>query len=81
MVSRLGGYVTALYILLPLGKASAFLGLQLAVFGVCLGGSFAPNHKGMPLVPKTMKLDFLRRQVLMSRNIRGGLVPTSRWAA
>jgi fatty acid desaturase len=26
----------------------------------------------MPIVPATMKLDFLRRQVLMSRNIRGG---------
>lgn len=72
VVSRLGLYVTALYVLLPIGKASAFLGLQLAVFGVILGASFAPNHKGMPLVPKTMKLDFLRRQVLMSRNIRGG---------
>jgi fatty acid desaturase len=74
IVSRIGGYVTALYLLLPVGKASAFLGIQLAVFGVCLGASFAPNHKGMPLVPATMKLDFLRRQVLMSRNIRGGLL-------
>ncbi|WP_328322716.1 acyl-CoA desaturase [Kribbella sp. NBC_00382] len=74
VVSRLGLYVTALYVVLPLGKASAFLGLQLAVFGVCLGGSFAPNHKGMPLVPATMKIDFLRRQVLMSRNIRGGVL-------
>jgi fatty acid desaturase len=74
VVSRIVGYVTALYVLLPVGKASAFLGIQLAVFGVCLGASFAPNHKGMPLVPKTMKLDFLRRQVLMSRNIRGGVL-------
>jgi fatty acid desaturase len=64
--------VAVLLILLPPGKAAAFIGLQLAVFGVCLGASFAPNHKGMPLVPKTMKLDFLRRQVLTSRNIRGG---------
>ena len=56
---------------LPPGKAVAFLGVQMAVFGVCLGGSFAPNHKGMPLVPATTKLDFLRRQVLMSRNVRG----------
>ena len=45
-----------------------------AVFGVLLGGSFAPNHKGMPIVPKNAKVDFLRRQVLMSRNIRGGRV-------
>jgi fatty acid desaturase len=74
VLSRLGAYVAALLIILPIGKASAFLGLQLAVFGVCLGASFAPNHKGMPLVPASMKLDFLRRQVLMSRNIRGGVL-------
>ncbi|ONI69634.1 acyl-CoA desaturase [Kribbella sp. ALI-6-A] len=74
IVSRLGLYVAALFLVLPPGKAAAFLGLQLAVFGVFLGASFAPNHKGMPLVPATMKLDFLRRQVLMSRNIRGGVV-------
>ena len=74
VLSRLGLYVAALLVLLPIGKAGAFLGIQLAVFGVCLGASFAPNHKGMPLVPKTMKLDFLRRQVLMSRNIRGGVL-------
>ena len=73
VASRISLYVAALYFLLPPGKASAFLGLQLAVFGVCLGAAFAPNHKGMPIVPKTMKLDFLRRQVLMSRNIRGGV--------
>ncbi|MGW7679892.1 fatty acid desaturase family protein [Kribbella sp. NPDC054772] len=74
VAGRIGGYLAVLLILLPIGKAGAFLALQLAVFGVCLGGSFAPNHKGMPLVPKTMKLDFLRRQVLMSRNIRGGIL-------
>ena len=28
----------------------------------------------MPIVPKNAKVDFLRRQVLMSRNIRGGLL-------
>ncbi len=74
VISRIVGYLAALYLLLPIGKASAFLGLQLAVFGLCLGASFAPNHKGMPLVPAGMKLDFLRRQVLMSRNIRGGVL-------
>jgi fatty acid desaturase len=39
-----------------------------------MGMAFAPNHKGMPLVPADVKVDFLRRQVLMSRNVRG-----SRW--
>jgi hypothetical protein len=42
------------------------------LFGVLLGGSFAPNHKRMPLVPPGVKVDFLRRQVLMSRNVLGG---------
>ncbi len=69
---RLGAYVAALLILLPPGKAVAFFLVQMAVLGLCLGGSFAPNHKGMPIVPATLKLDFLRRQVLMSRNVRGG---------
>ena len=72
VVTRLGAYVVGLLILLPPGKAVAFFLVQMAVLGLCLGGAFAPNHKGMPIVPATMKLDFLRRQVLMSRNVRGG---------
>jgi fatty acid desaturase len=31
---------------------------------------FAPNHKGMPQVDEDSDLDFLRRQVLTSRNVR-----------
>jgi fatty acid desaturase len=72
LLARLGLYVGLLFALLPPGLAAAFLGVQLAVFGVVLGGSFAPNHKGMPIVPADAEVDFLRRQVLMSRNIRGG---------
>ena len=71
---RLSAYVAALALLLPPGKAVAFFFVQMAVFGLCLGGSFAPSHKGMPIVPRDMKIDFLRRQVMMSRNVRGGLV-------
>ncbi len=72
MAVRLGGYVAALLIVLPPGKAAAFFAIQMGLFGVLLGGVFAPNHKGMPIVPATMKIDFLQRQVLMSRNIAGG---------
>lgn len=57
---------------LPLGMAFAFLGVQLAVFGVYMGASFAPNHKGMPVIAKDAKLDFFSKQVRTSRNIRGG---------
>ena len=59
--------------LLPPGLAAAFFVVQYAVFGLCLGGSFAPSHKGMPIVASTATIDFLRRQVLMSRNVRGGI--------
>ncbi|MEU2348530.1 acyl-CoA desaturase [Modestobacter sp. NPDC049651] len=72
VAGRLAGLVTAVVVVLPPGKAAAFLAVQLGVFGLLLGGSFAPNHKGMPLVPAEARVDFLRRQVLMSRNIDGG---------
>src|SRR5260370_4568244 len=29
----------------------------------------APNHKGMPILEKSSKIDFLRRQVLTARNV------------
>ncbi|CAN5384563.1 acyl-CoA desaturase [soil metagenome] len=72
LTTRISLYVGAIFWLLPLGMAFAFLGVQLAVFGVYMGSSFAPNHKGMPVLPHDSKVDFLRRQVLTSRNIRGG---------
>ncbi|WP_433861844.1 fatty acid desaturase family protein [Streptomyces sp. L7] len=69
---RLSIYVTIVFLMLPVGMAFAFLGVQLAVFGVYMGASFAPNHKGMPLLPAGARVDFLNKQVLTSRNIRGG---------
>jgi fatty acid desaturase len=68
---RIAGYVTLVFFVLSPGIAFAFLGVQLGVFGFYMGMAFAPNHKGMPLVPAEVKIDFLRRQVLMSRNVRG----------
>ncbi|WP_203663834.1 fatty acid desaturase family protein [Actinocatenispora rupis] len=61
----------AVFAVLPVGMAFAFLGVQLAVFGVYMGASFAPNHKGMPIVRADEKLDFFTKQVRTSRNIRG----------
>src|SRR5690606_31247519 len=69
---RLSLYAAAVFWVLPLGMAFAFLGVQLAVFGVYMGASFAPNHKGMAIIPENSKIDFLSKQVLTSRNIRGG---------
>lgn len=67
-----GLYLVPLFAFLPLGLAFAFVGVQMAVFGVYMGASFAPNHKGMALIPADAKPDFLSKQVLTSRNIRGG---------
>lgn len=71
---RLIGYPALVFIVLSPGIAFVFLAVQLGIFGLYMGLSFAPNHKGMPIVPHDMTLDFLRRQVLMSRNIRGSRI-------
>ncbi|MFE1171117.1 fatty acid desaturase family protein [Streptomyces sp. NPDC058773] len=65
-------YGGALLLVLSPGKALAFLLVHQALFGVYLGCTFAPNHKGMPTLTGGARPDFLRRQVLTSRNIRGG---------
>lgn len=67
-----GLYLVPLFLFLPFGMAVAFVAVQMAVFGVYMGASFAPNHKGMLIVPADVKMDFLSKQVLTSRNIRGG---------
>jgi fatty acid desaturase len=63
-------YVSALLVVLPPLQALAFLAVHQGLFGVYLGCTFAPNHKGMPAPDGP--LDFLRKQVLTSRNVRGG---------
>ncbi len=65
------GYVAVVFSFLPVGMAFAFIGVQMAVFGVYMGASFAPNHKGMPQIPRDAKVDFLHRQVTTSRNVHG----------
>ncbi len=45
-----------------------------AVWGIYIGCSFAPNHKGMALVDGDSKLDFFRKQVLTARNVRPSAV-------
>jgi fatty acid desaturase len=72
VLARLATYITIVFVVLPPAKALTFLAVQQGLFGVLLGGAFAANHKGMPIVPADARLDFLRRQVSMSRNIRGG---------
>ena len=72
LILRHAAVLSAVFLTLPLGMAFAFLGVQLGVFGFYMGAAFAPNHVGMPVIPADQNLDFLRRQVLTSRNLKGG---------
>jgi fatty acid desaturase len=69
---HLGGYLAVVFLILSPVKAIVFVVVQQCLFGLYLGASFAPNHKGMPILTAEDKTDFLRRQVLTSRNVRGG---------
>jgi fatty acid desaturase len=65
-------YLTAVIVVLSPLQALAFVVVQQGLFGLYLGCAFAPNHKGMPILAQDDARDFLRRQVLTSRNVRGG---------
>ncbi|MFC9898470.1 fatty acid desaturase family protein [Nocardia sp. NPDC127579] len=65
-------YATAVFAVLPADKALAFIAVHQGLFGVYMGCIFAPNHKGMPTLTGDERPDYLRRQVLTSRNVRGG---------
>jgi fatty acid desaturase len=65
------GYLTLVFLILSPVKAVVFIAIHQALFGLYLGCSFAPNHKGMPTLSAADDADYLRRQVLTSRNVRG----------
>ncbi len=71
LAAHLAAYLTVIFLVLSPVKAVVFIVVQQGLFGVYLGASFAPNHKGMPILAREDKHDFLRRQVLTSRNVRG----------
>lgn len=70
MIIRQTAPFVALWILFGFWSAVGLWIVQMFVFGFFMGGAFAPNHKGMPLVAPEAKIDFFERQVLTSRNIR-----------
>ncbi|HWD43226.1 MAG TPA: acyl-CoA desaturase [Actinomycetota bacterium] len=71
LLAHVAAYLTAVLLVLSPLQAVAFVVVQQGLFGLYLGCSFAPNHKGMPTLTDADELDFLRRQVLTSRNVRG----------
>ena len=77
MVVRFAVFFFVIFSWLSWEIGLAFVAVQFAVFGLYMGASFAPNHKGMPLIPRGAKVDFMSRQVLTSRNVSGGLPATA----
>src|SRR5215217_1498804 len=74
LLAHTAAYLGAVvWVLSPL-QAIAFIVVQQGLFGLYLGCAFAPKHKGMPTLTEAEQLDFLRRQVLTSRNVRGSRV-------
>jgi fatty acid desaturase len=72
LTTHVAGYLTAVALVLSPVKAVVFILVQQGLFGLYLGCSFAPNHKGMTILAADDSSDFLRRQVLTSRNVHGG---------
>jgi fatty acid desaturase len=71
---HLVSYVAAVLLVLSPLQALAFVAVHQGLFGLYLGCSFAPNHKGMPILTADDDRDFLRRQVLTARNVHGGFL-------
>ena len=65
-------YTALLVTTLTWAQGLVFLVVHQALFGIYLGCSFAPSHKGMPVLTDEQAADPLLRQVLTSRNVLGG---------
>jgi fatty acid desaturase len=72
LIAHIGLYLTAVFLVLPPTTGLVFIAVHQGLWGVYMSLSFAPNHKGMQTMSAGHSLDFLRKQVLTSRNVRGG---------
>ncbi len=72
LIGHFAAYLTAVFLVLSPLTGIVFILVHQGLWGLYMGCSFAPGHKGMPIMPAGEKVDFLRKQVLTSRNIRGG---------
>lgn len=72
LTAHFAAYVLLLGLTMSWPQVLLFVAIQKGVQGVYLGCSFAPNHKGMPILRPDEARDPLLRQVLTSRNVCGG---------
>lgn len=69
VAAGLGLYFAVPFLFMPAWHAVIFIAVHRALAGLYMGLVFAPNHKGMPVLDAGMRLDYMRQQVLTSRNI------------
>lgn len=74
LLGHLVGYLALVLVALPWWQGVIFILIHQLASGLYLGSVFAPNHKGMLLTERSQRLDFLPRQVLTARNVRGNPV-------
>jgi len=65
-------YYVGIPMVIGLLPGIGFILLHQALFGVFIGSGFAPNHKGMPMLRPGEQIDFLRKQIITARSVRGG---------
>ncbi len=71
MLLHFVAYFALLVSFLSLWHTFLFVIVHQGILGLYLGTSFAPNHKGMMMWDEDNPPDFLRQQVLTSRNMTG----------
>jgi fatty acid desaturase len=71
MLAHVAGYLALVFGALPWWQGLVFIAIHQLASGLYLGSVFAPNHKGMLITERSARLDFLPRQVLTARNVRG----------
>ena len=74
MAGHIGVYAGLVFLSLPVWQGLLFIAVNQLLIGLYIGSTFAPNHKGMLMIDGKLKLDFLRRQVLSSRNVKSSPV-------
>lgn len=62
-------YFGLVFFFLPVGKAVVFVLCHNALFGLYIGSVFAASHKGMVYLGRESRQEFLRQQILSTRNI------------
>ena len=64
------GYFWLIFTFMSVPVGIAFIVVHQALFGLFLSSMFAPNHKGMEILPADTEMDFLTKQVITARNVK-----------